>query len=85
MSHLDEHGPVDSSRCWLAGRVFRCAWCHGATPVSGGLPYYTYVYIADAGAWAVMPAAPVSTGTDGICPARLTIVRAGMDGLKPAA
>ena len=85
MGHRDEHERTDPSASWLNGRVFRCAWCHHAVPVGGGLPYYTYVYVADAGCWLAVPASPAATGTDGICPAHLAGVRAATDPLGSAA
>ena len=85
MWHGNEHERVDPSDSWLNGRVYRCAWCHHSVPVCGGLPYYTYVYLADAGCWLAVPASPVPTGTDGICPAHLARVRAGTDRLVSAA
>ncbi len=84
MWHGDEHARVDPSGSWLHGRTYRCAWCSRET-IADGLPYYTYVYIADAGCWLAVPASPVPTGTDGICPAHLVRVRAGMGPLVSAA
>jgi hypothetical protein len=85
MWQANDRAQVDQSRSWLAGRVFRCAWCHQAAPVAGGLPYYTYAYSADEGRWTIAPARPADSGTDGICPAHLAAVRAGVRGLPVAA
>jgi hypothetical protein len=66
---------------WLNGRIYRCAWCHRAEPVSGGLPYYTFAYVADTGRWIALSAEATATDTDGICPAHL----AAVDALRHAA
>jgi hypothetical protein len=69
---------------WEIGRVYRCAWCHGAAPVPGGLPYYTYR--ADGEPVAVTPDAHASfSGSDGICRAhRLAILARSRAGRNAA-
>ncbi len=58
------------------GRVFRCAWCAKAEPVSGGLLYFTYTAVDPAGQRIVAPAEPAGwTRSDGICPAHLAAAR----------
>jgi hypothetical protein len=85
MWHRDEHARANLPDSCLTGRVFRCAWCHHSVPVSGGLPDYTYVYVADTGCWLAVPASPMSTETDGICPPHQARVRAGTEPLVSAA
>jgi hypothetical protein len=77
MGPASDRAQGDQGHAWLAGRVFRCAWCHRAAPAAGGLPYYTYAYTADEGRWVGVPARPAAwSGSDGICPAHLAAVRA---------
>ena len=57
-----------SSSTWLAGHVFRCAWCHAAAPVSGGLLYYSYTE-HNGGRQAVPGDPALWSESDGICPA----------------
>jgi hypothetical protein len=58
------------------GRVFRCAWCHNADSVPGGLPYYTYTHVDAAGRRHAAAADPSGRSeSDGICPAHLAAVR----------
>ena len=38
------------------GRVFRCAWCHKAEPVRGGLLYFTYTSVGPGDEHTVAPA-----------------------------
>ncbi len=59
----------------LIGRVYRCAWCHKAAPVAGGLLYYTYTNDDSHGRRQAAPADPSHWDqTDGICPAHLAAV-----------
>ena len=54
------------------GRVFRCAWCHKSEPVPGGLLYFAYTGVDDAGHHTVVVADAASwSRSDGICPAHL--------------
>jgi hypothetical protein len=54
------------------GRVYRCAWCHGADPVAGGLLYFTYTHVDGEGHRQVAAADPTGWNrSDGICPAHL--------------
>ena len=60
----------------VIGRVFRCAWCHKAEPVPGGLLFFTYT--ADDGTGHLKAAAADAAGwsrSDGICPAHLATAR----------
>jgi hypothetical protein len=60
---------------WRVGRVYRCAWCHCAGAVTGGLPYYTF---RGDGQRVAAPPDDWSggSGSDGICPAHLAAVLA---------
>ncbi len=56
----------------VIGRVFRCAWCHNAEPVSGGLLFFAYTGVDTAGRQTVALAeAGEWSRSDGICPAHL--------------
>jgi hypothetical protein len=58
------------------GRVFRCAWCHKAEPVRGGLLYYAYAGVGRRGRQTVVPADPARwSHSDGICPAHRDAAR----------
>ncbi|HZS03200.1 MAG TPA: hypothetical protein VFE37_31135 [Chloroflexota bacterium] len=58
------------------GQVFRCAWCHGAEPVDGGLLFFQYTAIDPAGQPSVVAADEAGwSRSDGICPAHLEAVR----------
>ena len=60
----------------VIGRVFRCAWCHKAEPVDGGLPFFTYTAVDEAGQRTVSGAeAHGWSHSDGICPAHLAAIR----------
>jgi hypothetical protein len=58
------------------GRVYRCAWCHKADPVDGGLPFFTYTAVDAAGQRTVVAADGAAwSHSDGICPAHLAATR----------
>jgi hypothetical protein len=65
-----------SASASVIGQVFRCAWCHKAEPVPGGILFFTYV--ADDGAGHRTVSAADAAGwsrSDGICPAHLAAAR----------
>jgi hypothetical protein len=56
----------------VTGQVFRCAWCHKAEPVDGGLLFFTYTSVDAAGRRTVAAADGARwSHSDGICPAHL--------------
>ena len=60
----------------IIGRVFRCAWCHKAEPVAGGLLFFTYTAVTATGQQTVAAADGASwSHSDGICPAHLAAAR----------
>ena len=64
-----------SAPALVIGRVFRCAWCHKAEPVPGGLLFFAYTGVDAAGHRTVKPADAASwSRSDGICPAHLASV-----------
>ncbi|HLH25013.1 MAG TPA: hypothetical protein VK066_21025 [Chloroflexota bacterium] len=60
----------------VIGQVFRCAWCHKAEPVRGGLLFFTYAGVDADGQHTVVAADAAGwSHSDGICPAHLAAVR----------
>ncbi|HEY7064755.1 MAG TPA: hypothetical protein VII06_24995 [Chloroflexota bacterium] len=65
-----------SATASATGQVYRCAWCHKAEPVSGGLLFYTYTDIDAAGHRTAAAGDPARwSHSDGICPAHLAAAR----------
>jgi hypothetical protein len=56
----------------VIGQVFRCAWCHKAEPVPGGLLFFSYTGVDEGGRRMVAAADAAGwSRSDGICPAHL--------------